>query len=340
MIVRNDDDDDDDDDKDSKDDSDDQDDKDDDTDDNNKDDKDDKDSADDNDDKDDDDDDDEDFGDDNEDLLSFEVDEIEEKDSEGNEVDDKHSVKSFDDVKFTFGLVDRQADLQGIPVIKMNYSAYLPDPEATLEIIVYLFRGPGTITFGNETFAVQSGTVKFNIKISKWEFCDDSPADCSSGKSGEYLDISLKVKSKGSPQEVDDDAREKEDKERICRDKDDDDDKNDNVDDNDDDDDDDDDCPRIFDLGGESEMVLNQGVMIDDDDYTAMPDEFPKFEKDDEKTKFVFRIPKFGKNVLVDPSVNVGKVKIEKVLQNTASWLQFNLAVAVFFQVAAIFVAQ
>ena len=166
MIVRNDDDDDDDE-EDGKDDSDSKDDKDDDTDDN---DKDDKDGADDNDnddkdDDDDDDDDDEDFGDDNEDLLSFELDEIEEKDSQGNEVDDKHSVKSFDDVKFTFGLVDKQADFQGIPVIKMNYSAYLPDPEATLEIIVYLFRGAGAIEFGNETFAVQSGTVKFNIKV-------------------------------------------------------------------------------------------------------------------------------------------------------------------------------
>ena len=89
-----------------------------------------------------------------------------------------------------------------------------------------------------------------------------------------------------------------------------------------------------------SQMSFFQ-VMIDDDEYTAMPDEFPRFEKDDDKTKFVFRIPKFGKNVLVDPSVNVGKVKVEKViLQNTASWLQFNLAVAVFFQVAAIFVVQ
>lgn len=162
MIVRNDDDDDDDDKEDSKDDSDSRD-KDDD---NDKDDKDDQDSDDDNDDKDDDDDDDdEDFGDDNEDLLSFEVDEIEEKDSQGNDVDEKHSVKSFDDVKFTFGLVDRQATFQGIPVTKMNYSAYLSDQDATLEIIVYLFRGAGTITFGNETFAVQSGTVKFNIKV-------------------------------------------------------------------------------------------------------------------------------------------------------------------------------
>lgn len=98
-------------------------------------------------------------------------------------------------------------------------------------------------------------------QISNWDFCDDSPSDCSNGKAGEYLDLSLKVKSKGSPEEVDDDDREKEDKERICKHKNDtdDDDKNDNDDDNDDDDDDDD-CPKIFVLGGESEMLLNRGV--------------------------------------------------------------------------------
>ena len=38
----------------------------------------------------------------------------------------------------------------------------------------------------------------------------------------------------------------------------DDDDESDN--DDNDDDDDDDDCPKIFDLGGESEMLLNRGV--------------------------------------------------------------------------------
>lgn len=132
--------------------------------DNDKDDKDDKDSDDDNDDKNDNDDD-EDFRDDNEELLTFEVDEIEEKDSDGNEVDDKHSVKSFDDVEFTFGHVDRQAMFQGLPVIKLNLSTYLSDPKANLEIIVYMFRAAGNVDFGNETFAVQSGTVKFNIKV-------------------------------------------------------------------------------------------------------------------------------------------------------------------------------
>lgn len=79
---------------------------------------------------------------------------------------------------------------------------------------------------------------------------------CSSGKAGQFLDLSLKIKSKGSPATVDDDDRKK----AVCEDKDDDkDDQNDKDDDNDDDDDD---CPIIYDMGGDSEMLLNKGVGV------------------------------------------------------------------------------
>ena len=113
-------------------------------------------------------DDDEDFSDSNEELLSFEVEKIEEKDADGFDVGklEKHFVDSFDDVKFTFSQVDSQSSLQGLPVINVNMSAFLVEQMATLDLIVYLFRRSGSITFGSETFAVQSGTVKFNIKVS------------------------------------------------------------------------------------------------------------------------------------------------------------------------------
>jgi len=113
----------------------------------------------------DDNDDDDDFRDDNDDLLSFELDEIEEKDSDGNEVDDKHSVDSFSDVDFQFSRLNSNFKLQGVSTINVNLSTYLDDPKANLDIMVYLFRESGKITFGNETFAVQAGTVKFNIKV-------------------------------------------------------------------------------------------------------------------------------------------------------------------------------
>ena len=118
-------------------------------------------------DDDDDDDDDEDFNDNNENLLTFELDGIEEKDADDNDVDDKHSVDSFDDVKFTFGKVNKKSTLNGIRVTTVSLSTNFDDQKASLEIIVYLFNEPGSVKFGNETFAVQSGTVKFNIKVSK-----------------------------------------------------------------------------------------------------------------------------------------------------------------------------
>lgn len=272
------------------------------------------------------DDDEEDFSDSNEELLSFEVEKIEEKDADGMDVGklENHFVDSLDDVKFTFSQVDSQASLQGIPVINVNLSAFLDGKMATLDLIVYLFRRGGSITFGSETFAVQSGTVKFNIKISNWDFCDGTPADCSEGKTGEFLDLKLKIKSKGSPEEVDDEDRKKAAKPAICKDSD-----NDDADDQNDSSDNDDDCPVIYDIGGDSEMLLNKGVVTDDDKYTAMPPGFPKFELEDGEKKFVFRIPKFNQNVMVDPSVNVGRRK------SAASCSQLNTGLALLLGITA-----
>lgn len=78
--------------------------------------------------------------------------------------------------------------------------------------------------------------------------------------------------------------------------------------------------------------------MNDDDEYTAMPAGFPKFEYNDDQNKFVFRIPRFNKNVLVDPSVKPGK-KTAMSGANSASWMQVNFAFALLLQVAAMFAA-
>ena len=68
----------------------------------------------------------------------------------------------------------------------------------------------------------------------------------------------MKIKSKNSPTEVEDDDRKK----AVCNDKDDDNDDEHQNDNDDDDDDDDDDCPIIYNMGGDSEMLLNRGVSV------------------------------------------------------------------------------
>ena len=65
---------------------------------------------------------------------------------------------------------------------------------------------------------------------------------------GQYLDVSLSVKSMAEePEEVDDAQRKQSNKAPICVDED-----NPNEID--------DDCPKIFNMGGNSEMLLNRGV--------------------------------------------------------------------------------
>lgn len=101
--------------------------------------------------------------------LTFEVDEIAEVDAQGSEVGKtgakKHSVKSLANQEFTFTKVDNVSYYQGVKVINVNLTAYLDGPNATLYVMVYLFLENGNVTFGNESFAVFKGTLKFNIKV-------------------------------------------------------------------------------------------------------------------------------------------------------------------------------
>lgn len=119
----------------------------------------------------------EDFDDDDE-MLTFQVDSMEEKDSNGNVVgltgptQKKHALTSLTNQiqKFTFSSLDNSTTYQGLPVKRINLSVSLAGPQANLEIQVVLFLKSGKITFGNESFNVRSGTFKFNIKVSCIDF--------------------------------------------------------------------------------------------------------------------------------------------------------------------------
>lgn len=116
----------------------------------------------------------EDFSDDNEDVLTFQVDSLQEIDSLGMPVgmsgpsDRRHGLNSLASQieSFNFSALDNSSTYQGIPVKNVNLSVALAGPQANLELMVMVFLGPGKVTFGNETFRVQSGTLKFNIKVS------------------------------------------------------------------------------------------------------------------------------------------------------------------------------
>lgn len=109
------------------------------------------------------------FSDANDNRLTFEVDKIEEIDSQGGAVGTtgakKHSVNTLASQTFTFSKVDNVSYYQGIKVINVNLTASLAGPQATLDVMVFLILENGNVTFGNESFSVFKGSLKFNLKV-------------------------------------------------------------------------------------------------------------------------------------------------------------------------------
>nr|ARA71558.1 skeletal aspartic acid-rich protein 3 [Acropora digitifera] len=245
----------------------------------------------------------EDFDDEN--ALSFQVESLQEVDESGKPVkasessEIQHSVSSVKSLSFTVSALQNSTTYQNLTAKTVTLQAQLPNM-ATLELMVVLFLEDGTIKFGNETFKVLSGTMKFNINVTGWQYCDGATVSCLSDSNqpaavGDNLDLALTVKSEAEdPEEVDDAKRAETGKDPICVDP-------------DDPDEEDDDCPVVYDMGGNSEMVLNKGVLVNNMDYVAMPQGFPNLEKTGMmQKKLTFRLPKTPGSVIIDPSVNIG----------------------------------
>ena len=67
---------------------------------------------------------------------------------------------------FRFSALDNSTFYQGIPVKTINMSdTVLSNQQGNLRLVVMVFLSAGNVTFGNETFRVQSGTMKFNIEV-------------------------------------------------------------------------------------------------------------------------------------------------------------------------------
>lgn len=216
--------------------------------------------------------------------MTFQVDSVIEVDSNGEGVSNTgargHQFTTLANQDFTFSTPDNSSYFQGIKVVNINMTADLAKGvNAKLEIMLYIFLEDGNVTFGNESFKVYNGSLKFNIQLSDWTFCPTIENDCKKGQTvqqGEYIDLTLEVKSKGAPKQCSSN--------KDCEGT-------------------DEDCPKCYSLGGGSLVLLNKDIQIDGN-FVDMPGDFPKFEGNSGKNFFIFRIPKFNETAHIDPTVS------------------------------------
>ncbi|PFX30904.1 hypothetical protein AWC38_SpisGene4291 [Stylophora pistillata] len=260
----------------------------------------------------------------NSNRIVIEFDSLQERNSGGNMVGKArkkgHHFDSFAGQDFTFAGL-KEVTYQGLHAKNFNFSSFLSGPNATFTVLAYMFEESGNITFGNETSEMRKGMLKFNIQIDGWKFCSNSSDDCESADRGEFIDVALAVKSKGKPK-----FRSEEEKEKLLKivrhgqhskhgegtgshdndgageqegsqeyrpkclkrwkyKK----------------------CPKEFDIGGGSDMMLSSQVMVDDV-VMDMPGngDYPKYMEFRNKQKFIFRFPKAVSKIFYDPGLEVG----------------------------------
>ena len=96
-------------------------------------------------------------------AFTLEVDYVFQKDKDGNDVGKR--VNNLASQVFSFSDLDEDAEYQNISAVNLNLDSFLTAPEATLKLEIYIFKHAGNVTFGNETFQVENGTLKLLIKV-------------------------------------------------------------------------------------------------------------------------------------------------------------------------------
>lgn len=88
----------------------------------------------------------------------------------GNTGSTKHSVNSFASQDFTFSSV-ATTTYQGLACDNLNFTTTMINNQATLKVLLYIFKQAGSITTSNENLTVKEGSLKFSVVVENWPFC-------------------------------------------------------------------------------------------------------------------------------------------------------------------------
>ncbi|XP_048737176.1 skeletal aspartic acid-rich protein 2-like [Ostrea edulis] len=187
----------------------------------------------------------------------------------------KHRFNNFAQLDLMFSsLVDTM--YENLTAKTISFKASLSSVNANLTVQTFIITEAGNITIDGESTMVEKGTVKFNINIEGWGFCDAS-GNCRKGNKdeiGEYVDMTISIKGKGTPSRKTGNNKHTEGEE--------------------------------FDLGGDASVALSKKISKDGGSYEDMPGNYPAFKTQGSKQLFVFRFPRFNNYVIYDPTVYTG----------------------------------
>ncbi|XP_068736645.1 skeletal aspartic acid-rich protein 1-like [Montipora capricornis] len=208
------------------------------------------------------------------------------------------SINSFASQRFHVLSFNRTASFQGISAASLVATTILKHLDANLTLQLLVFKEEGNITFGNESYGVQNGSIKIFVKLENFTFCDgqkDNRLKCKQNEIGEFLEIAVRVKNKnGAPgQEQSEEENKKrggpfkpgegKNKTRIRCFK----------------------CPKIYRFGDDEVGTARQCKI--DDKFVSLAPGFPKLVERGTNQLFFFRAPKFNMSITFDPVVELAE---------------------------------
>ena len=96
-------------------------------------------------------------------AFTIGVDHVKQLDEDGKTVG--KSMNSFASQNFSFKPLNKDDTFDGIKVASVELEAHLHDTNGTLRVKAFTFCNAGNSSFGDDTFAVQNGSLKVLIEV-------------------------------------------------------------------------------------------------------------------------------------------------------------------------------
>ena len=198
------------------------------------------------------------------------MDALREVDSAGVEVGKtgsvKHSIQSFATQDFTVGSVE-QVTVNGVSAAKVSFDSPISSI-GNLGVDTYLMAESGSVGMNNDSWSVDIGDLKWNIRLWGWTWCGDAAASCRSGEVGDAVELDITVQNMGGGS-----ASQKAGSNKTVS------------------------------LGGSAELQLSSDVQTDCS-WVPMADGYPMVTTQGSSTTITFRFPRFESSSLYDPVIS------------------------------------
>ena len=159
-----------------------------------------------------------------------------------------------------------QVSIGSVSAAKISFESTISSI-GNLGVDTYLIAGDGSVGMNNDSWSVDIGDLKWNIRLWDWTWCGDSGATCKNGEVGDAIELDITVQNMGGGSASTAGSN------------------------------------KTVSLGNSAELQLSTAVQTDCT-WVEMADGYPMVNTQGSSTTITFRFPRFSSSSLYDPVIS------------------------------------